>query len=263
MGDLIRKLTIERGVDPRDFVLFAYGGAGPTHVGAFAKEIGLRMAVISPHAAVFSALGIASTDIVQVYSHSQPLRSPFKTAQINAMFGRLEDRAATDMADRGMEAGGTTLSRLLEMRFHHQVHQVKVPAPTGTLGDADVETIVRRFTTLYEQHFGRGTAVAESGIDIMTFHVVATTRYVPLVLKEGTLEGADPGRARAGTRPVYFDGCFVATPIYDQARLAPGNTFYGPAIVEGANTTLVVHAGQDVVVDTFGNIIIRFTSGTS
>jgi N-methylhydantoinase A len=261
MGDLIRKLTIERGLDPRDFVLFAYGGAGPTHVGAFAKEIGLRMAVVSPHAAVFSALGIASSDIVRVYSHSQPLRSPFEIGQVNAVFRRLEERAAKDMAERNMEAGGTTLSRQLEMRFRHQVHQLKVPAPNGTLVDADVGTIVQRFTTIYEQQFGRGTAVAESGIEIMTFHVVASTRYVPLILKEMALQGDDPSAAAAGTRLVYFDGGFVATPIYHQARLAHGNKFSGPAIVEGANTTLVVHAGQDVSVDRFGNIVIRFTDG--
>jgi N-methylhydantoinase A len=258
MGDLIRKLTIERGTDPRDFVLFAYGGAGPTHVGAFAKEIGLRMAVVSPHAAVFSALGIASSDIVRVYSHSQPLRSPFDVAQINAVFARLEGIAATDMTDRRMEAGDTVFSRHLEMRFRHQMHQLKVPAPGDNIGDAEVKMIMQRFTALYEQQFGLGTAVADSGVEIMTFHVITTTRYVPLMLKEAEIGAADPSRAAMGTREVYFDGRFVTTPIYEQARLATGNCFSGPAIVEGANTTLVVHAGQEVSVDKFGNIIIRF-----
>ena len=258
MGDLIRKLTIERGVDPRDFVLFAYGGAGPTHVGAFAKEIGLQMAIVSPHASVFSALGIASSDIVRVYSHSQPMRSPFEVAQINAVFERLEQQAANDMRDRGMETGGTALTRLLEMRFRHQVHQLKVPAPNGQLAPADVAAIVQRFTTLYEQSFGRGTAVAESGVEIMTFHVVATTRYVPIVIKEDAAQGPDPKRAAAGRRKVYFDGKFVDTPIYEMTRLAPGNKFSGPAIVECPNSTLVVHPGQDVSVDKFGNVVIRF-----
>jgi len=92
----------------------------------------------------------------------------------------------------------------------------------------------------------------------MTFHVVATTRYVPLVIKEDALQGADPKRAAAGSRKVYFEGKFVDTPIYEMTRLAPGNAFSGPAIVECPNSTLVVHPGQDVSVDKFGNVVIRF-----
>src|SRR4029077_11227021 len=108
MGDLIRKLTIERGLDPRDFVLFADGGAGPTHVGAYAREIGIRMAVVSPYASVFSALGIASSDVVRVYSLSRPLRSPFDPDRINAPFRELEETAKADFARRDVAPGDTT-----------------------------------------------------------------------------------------------------------------------------------------------------------
>lgn len=258
MGDLIRKLTIERGVDPRDFVLFSYGGAGPMHVGAYAKEIGVQMAVISPQAAVFSALGIASSDVVRVYSHSYPLRSPLDPEQINGLFGRLEDRAAEDLAARGVTRTSTTLSRSLEMRFRHQVHQIKVPVPSGRLDAAGLKQIVDRFVTLYEQAFGSGTAVPEAGLEILTFNVLATTHHGTLNLAESALRSEDSRSARSGSRPVYFDGGFIDTPIYEHDKLVPGNRIVGPAIVEGANTTLPLHPGQQITVDAFDNLTIHF-----
>jgi N-methylhydantoinase A len=258
MGDLIRKLTIERGVDPRDFVLFAYGGAGPTHVGAYARELGLPMAIMSPQASVFSALGIASSDIVRVYSHSSPLRSPFDAGLLNALFGRLEAQAAQDLASRGVALGQTTFSRSLEMRFRHQVHQMKVPTPSGILGARELDEIVQRFITLYEQNFGRGTSVIEAGVEILTFHVVATTHHATLNLVKAPLQGGDSSAARSGSRPVYFDRGFIDTPIFEHSRLRPGNKVVGPAILEGANTTMPLHPGQEITVDAFNNLVIHF-----
>jgi N-methylhydantoinase A len=252
MGDLIRKLTIERGVDPREFALFSYGGAGPTHVGAYAREAGIAKAVVSPHAAVFSALGIAASDIVRVYSQSSPMRSPFDPERVNALLATLEQRAAQEATAE------TTLSRSFEMRFRHQVHQVKVPAPGGKLGERELAEVVERFVALYEQSFGKGTAAREAGVEILTFHVVATTHRVPLNLTESRIEGADASAARAGSRTVWFDGAFVNTPIYEHAKLRPGNRVSGPAIIEGKNTTLPLHPGQELSVDAFQNLVIVF-----
>jgi N-methylhydantoinase A len=258
MGDLIRKLTIERGVDPREFALFSYGGAGPTHVGAYAREAGIAKAVVSPHAAVFSALGIAASDIVRVYSQSSPMRSPFDPERINSLLGTLEQRAAQDLDRRSVAASETTLSRSFEMRFRHQVHQVKVPAPGGKLGERELADVVERFISLYEQSFGKGTAAREAGVEILTFHVVATTHRVPLNLTPAKLEGADASAARSGSRKVWFDGAFVETPIYEHRKLKAGNRVSGPAIIEGMNTTLPLHPGQEITIDAFQNLVIVF-----
>ena len=258
MGDLIRKLTIERGVDPRDFVLLSYGGAGPTHVGAYSREVGIRMAVVAPQAAVFSALGIASSDVVRAYSHSRPLRSPFDPDEVNTLFARLEQRARDSMSGRGTQEGRTALARSLEMRFRHQVHQIKVPAPSGVLDAAALAGVVERFVALYEQAFGRGTAVMAAGVEILTFNVVATTHHVTLDLATAAPGGRDADAARSGARPVYFDGRFMDTPVFEHGRLAPGNEIIGPAIVEGANTSVPLHPGQRLTVDRFGNLVIHF-----
>jgi N-methylhydantoinase A len=258
MGDLIRKLTIERGLDPRDFVLFAYGGAGPTHVGAYAREIGIRMAVVSPYASVFSALGIASSDVVRVYSLSRPLRSPFDPDRINAPFRELEETAKADFARRDVAPGDTTFARSLQMRFRHQTHQVKVPVSNAILTERDIEQISKSFIALYEQSFGRGTAVVEAGIEILTFQLVASTRHAALTLGKQQLGSADASAARSGSRRVYFDRAFVAAPVYEHARLMPGNKVGGPAIIESANTTMPLHLDQQLSVDAFSNLVIRF-----
>ena len=259
MGDLIRKLTIERGVDPRDFVLFSYGGAGPTHLGAYAKEVGVQMAVVSPQASVFSALGIASSDVVRVYTHSHPLRSPFNAEQVEALFRGLEARAAENLTTRGVAQGRTTLSRSLEMRFRHQVHQIKVTVPNEPLSAAGMKELTDRFVALYEQSFGSGTAVMEAGIEILTFNVVANTQHGALNLTESTQRGGEASdAARSGSRPVYFDRGFVDTPIYEHGLLVPGNKVMGPAILEGANTTMPLHPGQQLTVDAHHNLIIHF-----
>ena len=98
----------------------------------------------------------------------------------------------------------------------------------------------------------------EAGVEILTFHVVATTHHATVNLRESPIKSADSSGARSGSRPVYFDGGFVDTPIFEHARLAPGNRIVGPAIVEGANTTMPLHPGQELTVDAFSNLVIRF-----
>jgi len=258
MGDLIRKLTIERGVDPRDFTLFSYGGAGPTHVGAYAKEVGIRLAVVSPYAAVFSALGIGSSDIVRVYSVSSPVRSPFDLNQINSIFRGLEEKAAADLKQRGVNAENTTFARSMEMRFCHQSHQIKVPVPNGVLIEQEMATVTDSFVERYEQAFGLGTAVTAAGIEILTFQVVSTTHYSVMNLQKQDAVGPDSQKARSGFRKVYFDNGLVDTPVYEHSLLKPGNVVAGPAIVEAANTTVPLHPGQEMTVDTYNNLTIRF-----
>jgi N-methylhydantoinase A len=117
---------------------------------------------------------------------------------------------------------------------------------------------VERFVALYEQSFGKGTAAREAGVEILTFHVVATTHRVPLNLAESRMDGADASAARSGSRKVWFDGAFVEAPIYEHAKLRPGNRVRGPAVVEGKNTTLPLHPGQELSVDEFQNLVIVF-----
>jgi N-methylhydantoinase A len=98
----------------------------------------------------------------------------------------------------------------------------------------------------------------EAGVEVLTFHVVATTHRVPLNLTEAKLEGPDSSHARSGSRQVYFDDGFIDTPIFEHSKLKPGNRVVGPAILEGMNTTMPLHPGQELTVDAFHNLVIQF-----
>jgi N-methylhydantoinase A len=255
MADLIRKLTVERGLDPRDFLLMAYGGAGPTHVGAYGREIGLRRALISPYAPVFSALGVASSDIVRHYARSEPMQQPFQADRVKRVFEELEKRAIQDLPDGKGEAA---LTRFVDMRFRYQVHEMRVPVSWELSSAEDTDRLVEAFIAVYEQTFGPGTALRAAGVEILTFHVVSVVRATAAALKKFPDAGSDPGKAFGGTRPVYWDDGFVDTPVFDARRLGTGNQLAGPAVIEARNTTILIHPGQRGSVDEYSNIVLEF-----
>jgi N-methylhydantoinase A len=257
MADLIRKLTVERGLDPRDFVLMAYGGAGPTHVGAYGREIGLRRALISPYAPVFSALGVASSDIVRHYARSEPMQQPFQADRVRSVFEDLEKRAIQDLPESQSEPAAT-LTRSVDMRFRYQVHEMRVPVSWELSSAGDVEKLVESFIAVYERTFGPGTAMRAAGVEILTFHVDSVVPAASAVLKKFSYAGSDPVKALLGPRPVYWDGGFIDTPVFDARRLGSGNYIRGPAVVEAPNTTILIHPEQQASVDEYLNIVLEF-----
>ncbi len=260
MADLVRRVTIERGHDPREFVLFAYGGSGPTHVGAYGRDLGCRAAVISPYAPVFSALGIAASDGLRLYLKSEPLRLPVPPARIGQIFDQLEAQAREDLAASRADVAAVHLARSLDMRFRYQTNELQVPVPDGWLAPADVDALVGRFEDLYEQAYGKGTGYRKAGIEISTFRLLATLRLPKPALVRHPPGAPDPAGAMKGERQVVFDrqGGFIRTPVYDGERLGSGHRIPGPAIIESPATTTVVHPGQSVRVDEYLNLVLEF-----
>ena len=167
------KLTVERGFDPRDFVLLSYGGAGPVHAGAYSREVGVARALVSPYSPVFSALGIASSDVVRHYSKSAPMQPPFSADGIEHVFATLERRALDDLGKSDVKTGECALQRFINMRFRYQVHEIRVPVRSGLTLPGAVDRLVEDFVALYERNFGAGTALREAGVEMLTFHVVS------------------------------------------------------------------------------------------
>ncbi|MBI3091539.1 MAG: hydantoinase/oxoprolinase family protein [Candidatus Tectomicrobia bacterium] len=254
MADLIRKVTIERGHDPRTFVLFAYGGGGPSHVGAYAKQAGISQAVVSPYAPVFSAFGIASSSHVRFYAKSEPMLAPFHAERFNAIFRPLEEAALADLQRTGLSSYAHTLARFVDLKFRRQVNEVRVPAPVGReLDAADMQALVQRFCDMYEQLYGENTAYAQAGIELTTFRVTSTVTLQPLQLKPKPLGPADPRPALKAQRPVFFSGDFEPTNVYDAQLLQPGNVVRGPAVIESPATSLPIHPGQTARFDEYLN----------
>lgn len=257
MGDLVRKVSLERGYDPRDFVLFAFGGGGPTHVGSFGKELGASIAVISTHASVFSALGIAQSDVIRFYAKSEPVVLPADLGRMVEIFSLLAKAAWEELEDTGFREKEIALAYAMDMRYRQQTHEVRVPLQPEELTTEGFEGVVKRFEAIYERIFGMGTGYREAGIEVNTFRVTGIgkiSRPVPTKHKRGPEE---PGQALKGRRQVFFKETFSLTNIYDANKLKPGNCITGPAIIEGVSTTVVVHPGQVVRVDESLNMIMQ------
>ena len=262
MADLVRMETIGRGFDPREFALFAFGGAGPLHVGAYGVEVGAKPVVVPSHSSVFSAYGIAGSDLVRISQTSDPMIAPFDPERLTAVYNRMEQATLADLESGGISRDHVTLHRDIELRYRGQVHEVRVPVPPGDLGSAQLDEVLADFERRYNRRYGRGAAYRRAGIEARTFLVRGIGRLLKPEQRPGELGPPDPAAARAGERPVYFRelGGFVPTPVYRREALAPGHVVPGPAVIEAADTTVLLHPGQRARVDGWANLLLEQAS---
>ena len=252
MTDLIRKVTVERGLDPGTFTVLSYGGAGGLHVGAFATTLRCQRAVIPLGAAVFSAMGIARSDVKRVAMISAPMRAPFDLDQWRRRLQDLDSLLERELHNQRLPTERLSLRRFVELQFSGQVHTVRVPLEESDLEAGDRgERVIQRFIDLYEARYGRGTAFRQAGIEATTFVSEATSRLPVPAAQSRPLEGPDAAVALRGSRPVFLQqtGGLVALPVYDADGLRPGNELAGPAVLEAEDTTILVHPDQRLRVD--------------
>ena len=260
MSDLIRKATVERGYDPREFTLLAYGGAGAVHAGRYAAELGVKQVVIPLTASVHGATGLVCSDVVYEYGKSERLVVPADSKRINVNFSMLANMAFEDLRSAGFRNEDIRIVRSVDMRYRYQVHELNVSLPDGVseITENGMEEIYYRFDDLYEQTYGKGSGYREAGKEIVNFRVTAIGEIDKPNIKKYPLEKKDPDHALKGGRDVYFEesGDFVATRIYDFERMTPGTELLGPAIVETPVTTIVVNPMDRLVMDEFRNVRI-------
>ena len=264
MADLLRRVTTRSGYDPRDFVLFAYGGAGPTHAYQFAAMAGISTVVVPTTASGHSALGAVTADRRRSFSLACGEHAPprFKKASdhvdvavFNDAFQKLEAQCRAALGD------SARIERKVGMRFRQQVHEIEIDVPAKALQAADVDALVDRFEETYERIYGKGTALRMSGVEFTVLRTeaispVAKPRPAPLPRTSAKVEPSS-------TRKVYFYGVgFRDTKIYRAEALGPGTTILGPAIVERPDTTAVVGPGQRLEVEPYGNMILTLTAGS-
>ena len=260
MADLIRRVTIERGLDPAGFTVFAYGGAAGMHAGAYAHKLGCRHVVVPRAAAVFSAFGIGMSDVKRVAMVSDPSRAPFDLARWRERFGELEASLQREFEEERLPTRGLALQRSVELQFRGQVHALRVPVEAADLElDDGGEQVIDRFTERYEVKYGAGTAYRKAGVEAMTF-VVEGVADMPLPQAEPLPdEGSDPAGALRGRRPIYVpeSAGLETADVYNAESLRPGNQLSGPAIIEAEDTTVLVLPGQRLWVDGFLNLRIE------
>lgn len=262
MADKIRRMTVYRGHDPREFVVFAYGGAGPTHAGAFARALSVPAVVvpIGNIASVLSAMGTISGDVVHIFDRIARVVAPFNMASIAAAFEALEARAVDQLHAEGFDDAQIALVRLVSMKYGAQVFDIEVPLDTRMSS----QELVELFEQTYEQRFGKDSGYAPAGIEIIRLRVQALGRLPRPVLNRlngnGNGHAKRPAAGPARSRPVWWreEGRHVETPIYETVTPATGRVD-GPAVIELPDTTIAVHPGERLECDDYGNLIISFS----
>ena len=270
MAHLIRKVSVERGFDPRDFVLVNFGGCGPTHCTGYGPEIGTRSLIVPRAASVFSAYGIAQSDIrtyvagsiapMTYISPEGELPEP-AIADINHLFDAMS-REAGEALERQDLGGDVRIRevRNLEMRYKGQTNELTIPLESeGPLTKDAVAWLVKEFVARYEMLYGRGSSSSLSPVELMSarLDVIAEppVRFAALPEEE---EGPDPSAGQVDERPIYwseFDG-YAPTPVYRGSKLVPGNRIEGPAIIEAFGTTIPLRPDQRLRVDPLSNFVI-------
>lgn len=263
MADLIRRATIERGYDPRDFTLVAYGGAGPLHVGQFAADVGVREAIVPASASVLSALGLAQADYRRTYRRSRRMRLPLDPDQVDGLMTVMLEQAAADLAASGLD-GRLVVTPWADVRYRRQTHQLRVGSTIGIDGRMDVAGLDAAFEALYARTFGAGTGYAAAGMEASAIGLHASAASVAAAPAEGA-RPAVPG-ASAPARPIrrrraWFDRWVDDAGVFDGAGLEAGAIITGPSLIEWGSTSLVVHPGQHVSIDDHGNARLRFGAG--
>jgi N-methylhydantoinase A len=248
----IREITVERGKDPREFSLLAFGGAGPMIAPLIARELETAELIVPQVPAAFSAWGMLFSDLLAEFSRTEI--APVDDAhwpQLDAGFVALERQAAAALTAQQVAAADQQLDRWLECRYAGQEHSLEVPLPAA----ADAAAVARAFGTLHHERYGHSL---NERVQAVTLRVRATGRLAKPPAQPLPPAATPLQAARLGERMAY---CFAGRRllpfiVYDRARLAPGHAFAGPAIVDEGTSTTVVHGDQAVVVDALGQLIV-------
>jgi N-methylhydantoinase A len=259
---LIREVTVERGVDPRDFVLHAFGGSCGLMCALFGEELNVRRVVVPYTASVNCAFGLVSADIVHEHAVTATLQAPVDPEKVNAIFDSMVPRALSQLRDEGFDGDRVRLDRAVDLRYMRQVHEVTTPLRNGhRLEVNDVEQLVGDFERLYERKFGPGSTYRGAGVEMTMFRLSARGLITRPQIRPEPVHGSDPRAAHVGRREIFVaqrDG-FAPADIYDFDRLNPGNVLAGPAVIHTPITTVVVQAGQTAQMDEFRNIVIELS----
>jgi len=258
MANAARVHALERGKDPRRFPLFAFGGAGPVHAYGIAKALGSPALLAPLGAGVMSTVGFLSAPLAFDFVRSWPGRlEGLDWTHANTLLAEMEMEGQTLLEASGVPAAAISHQRAADMRYVGQGHEIRVPLPAGLLDATHAAALLTSFQTVYRELYERlGPPVA---VEIINWRAVSSGPRPDLRLQITSAGGGDAQTAWKGERQAYFPETsgFVATPIYDRYRLAPGAAFTGPAIVEERESTVIVGPGAHCRIDEQYNLVVE------
>jgi N-methylhydantoinase A len=254
-ANAIRQMTIQRGIDPRQFALLSFGGSGPAQSPAVMDLLGMKACIVPPNPGNLSAFGLLAVDwrtdhIVTKVTHEDAV----DTNMIGEIYARLEAEAVASLQRDGIAASRIRLSREADIRYAGQSMEVRVPAPAGAIDAGFIARTIEAFHAAHLKAYGYNYA-GQQKVELVNFCVSgfgAIDR--PTIPKLVSTSVTEPPRM---TRQVYFDDAVRQTPVYDRAALQAGFRLDGPAVIEEFGSTTVVFPGQRLEVDAYGILIVR------
>jgi len=263
MAGLLRSITLDKGYDPRDFVLFAYGGAGPIHCVGYGEELGAQSIVVPPESTVFSALGIGIADHMYSAQLSDLMVLPFDLERFNSNCAEVERRTRETIASWGIPQKDIELKRYVDIRYSGQKTTLEIPVPDEPLVPETVDKIFETFKSKYARLYGESALLERFGFEVTNFKADGFGRRQKPHLVAHEKGGKDPAPARRGEREAYFPsvGDYEVASIYQGERLKAGNIITGPSIVEYMGTTIVIPPARIAHVDEYLNVILASGGG--
>jgi N-methylhydantoinase A len=252
MANAVRKVSAQRGVDPRELVLVAYGGNGPVHAGMQAADLGIRRLLVPKLSPTFSALGLllAPLSVDEMRSYITPM-DRVDLGRVNQLFAEMEASARAALEPAGLAGQRVRCHRLANLCYPGQTFDIPV-AVVGQTGELTAKSIGATIERFHDAHEKLHTYASRDEVPILRGLRVQATGHTrkPTLPRAPRVGGAS---ARVGARKAYFDGRFVSTPVFDGTRISPRTTLRGPAIVEEPFTTIVIYPEQRASVDEHGN----------
>lgn len=252
MAGRMRLMSIERGLDPRDFALVAFGGAGPLHGGALIREVGVSTMLVPLYPGVLCALGCVYADLR--YDLSQTLErrvDRLDAGELAGILARQREQGLAQLTDSQVPIDHHSITHMADMAYAGQIHTLAVDIDAGW----DAARLSQAFNAAYREKFGN---VLE-GIPavIVNLRTVVVGTRTAAALPQATATGSGGSPVPQGRRPVHFGKTWFDTPVFRREALQPGMSLDGPAIIEQSDTTTVIEPDMALTVDRNGNLLVK------
>jgi N-methylhydantoinase A len=260
MYGALRVVSVERGYDPRDFGLVAFGGAGPMHANGLADVMGTYPVVVPPGPGVMSAFGFLTSDVQNEFSETYlETDRDVDGADVHEELMALREEATDWLHGEGVAAENHAFEYYADCRYYRQDIQMSIPVTVDNLQrEAGLAEIKDDFEARHDRRFGFSL---DAPLEIANLRVIGKGAIEGVTIEEHDLGDADPSAAEVGVDEVYFDGAYHETPVYDRTDLTPGNEIVGPAIVIEDDSTVVVQPDHTATIDRYANIEITRGDG--
>jgi N-methylhydantoinase A len=256
MLNALKLISVRKGYDPREFSMIAFGGGGPMHAPALAKELGIKKVIIPMASSVFSAWGMLMTDLRSDYLKTSILSFHKNSLEaLNQALADMEDQSTKHFIEH-QNHPNIIVQRYLDMRYKGQEHTVKVPLNSNKVVIEDLVEIENHFHELHEQHYS--FCLPKASTEIVNIHLTLFGIVSKPIIKEQEVTGKLLKEAVKEKRSVYYENeGWLTINIYERDQLEPGMNIHGPAIVEEESSSTVIYPGQSIDVDRFGNLVVE------